>query len=135
MKKVFLFVVVAVLAAHGQTSPVQSDILQGGDAYTVRKLDSNSLGKMRTSRYYGGDSGWSSATATKYGRWTENKGFKLFDNLNDSGTIWFNPLGCKDTGYYIPQFLVKGQVVGWLHRRINWTLTNVDSFIEIPRQN
>jgi len=68
MKKVFLFVVVAVLAAHGQTSPVQGDILQGGDAYTVRKLDSNSLGKMKTSRYYDKDSGWSSATATKYER-------------------------------------------------------------------
>jgi hypothetical protein len=135
MKRVFLFVVVAVLAAYGQGVPVQGDIIQGGDAYTVRKADSSASGTMRTSKHYVADTGWSADTAKKYGWWTENKGFKLFDNVNDSGTIWFNPLWCTDTSYYIPQFLIKGDKAGWMHRRINWTLTDVDSFIEIPRKN
>ena len=116
--------------SFGQAVPMQGDVIQGGDAYTVRKADSNALGKMRTSRYFVKDTGW-----TNTARWTDNKGFKLFDNVHDSATIWINPRYCVDTNYYIPVKIFNGQEKGWLFRRINWNLTDVDSFIAIPRQN
>jgi hypothetical protein len=128
MKKSILLIVSIVALSFAQAAPVITDVIQGGLCYTVHKSDSSSLGTMRTSMYYVKDTGW-----TNTAKWSDCKGF--LNAFFDSAAIWFNPRWCQDTNYYIPQFLYKGQSAGWLHRRIDWTRTNVDSFVEIIRQN
>jgi hypothetical protein len=133
MKKVMILMVAIVSLSFGQALPVITDVVQGGDAYIVRAADSNALGKMRTSRYYVKDTLWSVDTAKKYGRWTENKAF--YNCYFDTGTIHINPLFTKDTNLYIPCFLNIGEFAPFLHRRIDWAKSTIDSGAEIPRQN
>lgn len=126
MKKMILVLFVMAAMVQGQGVPVPGDIIQGGDAYTVHKSDSAATGHasfFRQGKY-----------KTQYrGVWTENKGF--LNAFFDSAEIWFNPRWSNDSTYYIPQKLYKGQSVGWLHRRIDFTRTDIDSFVEMPRQN
>lgn len=126
MKKVMVLMVAIVSLSVGQALPVITDVVQGGDAYTVHKSDSSKTGHasfFREGKY-----------KTMYrGVWTENKGF--LNAFFDSCEIWLNPRWSNDSTYYIPQKLYKGQSAGWLHRRIDFTRTDIDSFVEIPRQN
>jgi hypothetical protein len=133
MKKIIVYLFAMAVMAQGQGVPVQGDIIQAGDAYVVRAADSNALGKMRTSRHYVVDSAWSASTAVKYGWWTENKAF--FNSYFDTGTIFLNPLFCKDTNLYMPCYLLRGLYAPVLHRRIDWAKSTIDSGFEIPRQN
>jgi hypothetical protein len=112
MKMFFLIVIAAAFYANAQ-QVYTNDMVQPSDAIILHSSDSAANGKQKLAY--------------------DLKGFCLLPN-SDSAVIYYNPRWATDTTIWIPKWIAKGSDVGALTRRINWTLTTVDSLIGYKRQ-